>query len=101
MVALVSSRMGSIGDNGSGGFYGYRMSKAALNAAGVSLAHDLKPAGISVVILHPGAVRTDMTGGQGAIDTDAAAHGLLQRIDELELQATGRFLHENGTVLPW
>jgi NAD(P)-dependent dehydrogenase (short-subunit alcohol dehydrogenase family) len=100
-VALVSSRMGSIGDNGSGGFYGYRMSKAALNAAGVSLAHDLKPAGIAVVILHPGAVRTDMTGGQGAIDPDASARGLLQRIDELELQATGRFLHENGTVLPW
>ena len=100
-VALVSSRMGSIGDNGSGGFYGYRMSKAALNAAGVSLAHDLKPAGIAVVILHPGAVRTDMTGGQGAIDADASARGLLQRIDELELQATGRFLHENGAALPW
>lgn len=100
-VALVSSRMGSIGDNGSGGFYGYRMSKAALNAAGVSLAHDLKPAGIAVVILHPGAVRTDMTGGQGAIDADASARGLLQRIDELELQATGRFLHANGAVLPW
>jgi NAD(P)-dependent dehydrogenase (short-subunit alcohol dehydrogenase family) len=100
-VALVSSRMGSIGDNGSGGFYGYRMSKAALNAAGVSLAHDLKPAGIAVVILHPGAVRTDMTGGQGAIDPDASARGMLQRIDELELQATGRFLHENGAVLPW
>lgn len=100
-VALVSSRMGSIGDNGSGGFYGYRMSKAALNAAGVSLAHDLKPAGIAVVIMHPGAVRTDMTGGQGAIDADASARGLLQRIDELELQATGRFLHANGAVLPW
>ena len=100
-VALVSSRMGSIGDNGSGGFYGYRMSKAALNAAGVSLAHDLKPAGIAVVILHPGAVRTDMTGGQGDIDPDASARGLLQRIDELELEATGRFLHENGAVLPW
>lgn len=100
-VALVSSRMGSIGDNGSGGFYGYRMSKAALNAAGVSLSHDLKPAGIAVVILHPGAVRTDMTGGQGAIDPDVSARGLLQRIDELELHATGRFLHENGTVLPW
>ena len=100
-VALVSSRMGSIGDNGSGGFYGYRMSKAALNAAGVSLAHDLKPAGIAVVILHPGAVRTDMTGGHGAIHPEASARGLLQRIDELELQATGRFLHGNGTVLPW
>ena len=77
------------------------MSKAALNAAGVSLAHDLKPAGIAVVVLHPGAVRTDMTNGQGTIDAEASARGLLQRIDELELPATGRFLHETGTVLPW
>lgn len=100
-VALVSSRMGSIGDNGSGGFYGYRMSKAALNAAGVSLAHDLKPKGIAVVILHPGAVRTDMTDRQGDIEPEESARGMLARIDELELDATGRFLHQNGTVLPW
>jgi len=100
-VALVSSRMGSIGDNGSGGYYGYRMSKAALNAAGVSLAHDLKAEGIAVVILHPGAVRTGMTGGQGSIEPDTAASGLLQRIDELELGTTGRFLHADGTALPW
>jgi NAD(P)-dependent dehydrogenase (short-subunit alcohol dehydrogenase family) len=100
-VALVSSRMGSIGDNGSGGFYGYRMSKAALNAAGVSLARDLKAAGVAVVVLHPGAVRTGMTGGQGNIEPDKAASGLLQRIDELELHTTGRFLHADGSVLPW
>ena len=100
-VALVSSRMGSIGDNGSGGYYGYRMSKAALNAAGVSLAHDLRPQGIAVVILHPGAVRTEMTSGQGALDPDESAAGLLQRIDELKIETTGRFLHENGTALPW
>ena len=100
-VALVSSRMGSIADNGYGGYYGYRMSKAALNAAGASLAHDLKAAGIAVVILHPGAVRTGMTGGQGAIEPNASAAGLLQRIDELELRTTGRFLHQDGTVLPW
>jgi len=100
-VALVSSRMGSIGDNGSGGHYGYRMSKAALNAAGMSLAHDLKPKGVAVVILHPGAVRTDMTGGQGALDADESAAGLLQRIDELDVGTTGRFLHANGTALPW
>lgn len=100
-VALITSRMGSMGDNGSGGYYGYRMSKAALNAAGVSLAIDLKPRGIAVVILHPGAVRTDMTGGQGMIDADAAARGLLRRIDELTLETTGRFLHQNGEPLPW
>jgi NAD(P)-dependent dehydrogenase (short-subunit alcohol dehydrogenase family) len=100
-LALVSSRMGSIGDNGSGGYYGYRMSKAALNAAGKSLAHDLRALGIAVVILHPGAVRTGMTGGHGAVDADDAAGGLLRRIDELAIETTGRFLHGDGTELPW
>lgn len=100
-IALVTSRMGSIADNGSGGYYGYRMSKAALNAAGMSLAQDLKPAGIAVVMLHPGAVRTEMTGGQGMIDAPESARGLIARIDELTLATTGRFLHQNGTALPW
>ena len=100
-VALITSRMGSISDNTSGRYYGYRMSKAALNAAGVSLAHDLKPRGVAVVILHPGAVRTEMTGGQGMIETDESVRGLVQRIDELELETTGRFLHQNGEILPW
>lgn len=100
-VALITSRMGSIGDNGSGGYYGYRMSKAALNAAGVSLAHDLKPRGIAVIILHPGSVRTAMTRGQGMIAVEESVSGLLQRIDELRIETTGRFLHQNGDVLPW
>ncbi len=100
-VALITSRMGSIADNGSGGYYGYRMSKAALNAAGVSLAHDLKPRGIAVVMLHPGAVRTEMTRGHGMIDADEAVRGLLQRIDALTLETSGRFLHQNGEALPW
>lgn len=100
-VALITSRMGSIGDNGSGGYYGYRMSKAALNAAGVSLAHDLKPRGIAVIILHPGSVRTAMTRGQGMIAVEESVRGLLQRIDELRIETTGRFLHQNGDVLPW
>jgi NAD(P)-dependent dehydrogenase (short-subunit alcohol dehydrogenase family) len=67
-VAIITSRMGSIDDNTSGGRYGYRMSKAAVNMAGRSLAHDLAPAGISVVLLHPGFVRTEMTGHAGLID---------------------------------
>lgn len=100
-VALITSRMGSIADNGSGGYYGYRMSKAALNAAGVSLAHDLKPRGVAVVMLHPGSVRTEMTRGHGMIDADESVRGLLQRIDELELATSGRFLHQNGEALPW
>ena len=100
-VALITSRMGSMADNGSGGYYGYRMSKAALNAAGVSLAIDLKPQGVAVAILHPGAVRTEMTGGSGMIDADESVRGLLRRIDELTLDASGRFLHQNGQALPW
>src|SRR5262249_55506035 len=80
-IALITSRMGSIGDNGSGGYYGYRMSKAALNAAGMSLARDLASAGVSVAILHPGYVRTDMTDGSGNVDPADAAAQLLDRLD--------------------
>lgn len=100
-VALITSRMGSIADNGSGGYYGYRMSKAALNAAGVSLAHDLKHRNIAVAILHPGFVRTDMTAGHGGIDPKDAAAQLLARIDALNISNSGTFWHANGDVLPW
>jgi NAD(P)-dependent dehydrogenase (short-subunit alcohol dehydrogenase family) len=100
-LALITSRMGSMADNGSGGYYGYRMSKAALNAAGVSLAHDLRGAGIAVAILHPGYVRTDMTGHSGSVDPDEAARQLCDRIDALTLETSGTFWHANGEVLPW
>jgi NAD(P)-dependent dehydrogenase (short-subunit alcohol dehydrogenase family) len=100
-VALITSRMGSIADNTSGGMYGYRMSKAALNAAGVSLARDLASRQIAVVILHPGFVRTEMTRGSGNVDAAESARGLLARIDELSLDKTGRFLHASGEELPW
>jgi NAD(P)-dependent dehydrogenase (short-subunit alcohol dehydrogenase family) len=100
-VAFVTSRMGSIGDNSSGGSYGYRMSKAALNMAAVSLAHDLADRGIAVAILHPGFVRTEMTGGQGNVGPEEAAAGLLARIDALTLETSGSFWHANGERLPW
>jgi NAD(P)-dependent dehydrogenase (short-subunit alcohol dehydrogenase family) len=100
-IALITSRMGSIADNSSGNFYGYRMSKAALNAAGMSLAHDLKPRGIAVAILHPGYVRTDMTGQHGGVGPDEAAAQLIARIDDLRLESSGTFWHANGEVLPW
>jgi NAD(P)-dependent dehydrogenase (short-subunit alcohol dehydrogenase family) len=100
-VALVSSRAGSIGDNGSGGMYGYRMSKAALNMAGVSLARDLAERGILVALLHPGFIRTGMTGGAGNDDPPVAARGLLARIDELTKERSGRFFHANGEELPF
>ena len=100
-VGIITSRMGSIKDNDSGGSYGYRMSKAAVNAAGKSLSIDLKPKGIAVAILHPGWVRTDMTGHDGLIDTDESATGLLARMEELTLDTSGSFWHTNGDLLPW
>lgn len=100
-IGLVTSRMGSIADNDSGGSYGYRMSKAALNMAGRSLALDLAGEGLSVALLHPGWVRTDMTANSGLIDTDGSAAGLIARIDELSMETTGIFVHQNGEQLPW
>lgn len=99
-VVVVTSRMGSIGDNGSGGYYGYRMSKAAVNAAFVSLARDLAPRGVSVGVYHPGMVATGMTGGHG-IPPEQAAAGLIARIDALDARTSGRFFHQDGTELPW
>ncbi|MEG3768574.1 SDR family oxidoreductase [Alteromonas sp. 14N.309.X.WAT.G.H12] len=100
-IGLITSRMGSMTDNGSGGYYGYRMSKAALNAAGVSLAQDLKPKGIAVALLHPGFVQTEMVNNAGDITPDEAASGLINRLDELTLTTTGQFFHANGERLPW
>jgi len=77
------------------------MSKTAVNSAGVSLARDLKDRGIAVGLLHPGFVRTDMTGQNGAIDPPESASGLLARFDELNMEKTGIFVHQNGEVLPW
>ena len=99
-VAIITSRMGSIEDNTSGSRYGYRMSKAAVNMAGRSLAWDLKDKGIAVVLLHPGMVATEMTGRQG-IPPEEAARGLIARIDELNMEKTGTFWHQNGEALPW
>ena len=99
-LALITSRMGSLDDNGSGGYYGYRMSKVALNMAGRSLAVDLQPRGIAVAILHPGMVATRMVGFSG-IPPEQAARGLLERIDALSLATSGSFWHANGELLPW
>lgn len=100
-VAMITSRMGSIADNGSGAYIGYRMSKAALNAAGVSLAHELKPKGVAVALVHPGFVQTQMVNFAGDISPQVAAERLIQRIEELNLDNTGSFWHSNGDILPW
>jgi NAD(P)-dependent dehydrogenase (short-subunit alcohol dehydrogenase family) len=99
-VAIITSRMGSIADNGSGGYYGYRMSKAAVNMAGVSLARDLGGRGIAVLLLHPGMVATEMTGGSGIPVRESAAN-LIARIDSLGLDQSGSFHHADGQSLPW
>jgi len=100
-VGLITSRMGSIGDNTSGANYGYRMSKAALNMAGVTLARDLAPRGVAVAILHPGMVTTDMLGGPGQLEPLPAARGLIARLEALTLETSGGFWHVNGERLPW
>lgn len=100
-IGIVTSRMGSVGDNGSGGRYGYRASKAAVNAIGKSLAVDLQPRGIAVFLLHPGYVATDMVGGSGDVTPEEAAGKLIERLDTLTLEQTGSFWHANGTPLPW
>jgi len=100
-IAIITSRMGSIADNSSGGYYGYRMSKAAVNAAGVSLARDLAGRGVSVALIHPGMVATDMTGKHGIPPADAA-RGVLARLDALTPQTSGKFWHAGtGEELPW
>ncbi|MBA2779326.1 SDR family oxidoreductase [Billgrantia kenyensis] len=100
-IANITSRMGSIADNDSGGRYGYRASKAALNAFGKSLAMDLKPRGIAVAQLHPGFVQTRMVNFGGLISPEEAAAGIAERIAALTLETTGGFWHSNGEPLPW
>jgi NAD(P)-dependent dehydrogenase (short-subunit alcohol dehydrogenase family) len=99
-VVIISSRVGSIEDNSSGGYYGYRASKTAVNMIGTNLRHDLAPRGIAVGLLHPGLVATEMTGGQGVAPADSA-RGLIQRIDELNQDNSGGFWHAEGYRLPW
>ena len=99
-VAIVSSRVGSIEDNRSGNNYGYRVSKVAVNMVGTNLRHDLEPKGIAVALLHPGLVATDMTGRRGVSPAESAK-GLIERIDQLDLENTGGFWHAEGYRLPW
>jgi NAD(P)-dependent dehydrogenase (short-subunit alcohol dehydrogenase family) len=99
-IALITSRMGSIADNTSGSYYGYRMSKVALSMAGKSLAINLQPRQIAVAIIHPGLVSTAMTGHHG-IPAAESVRGILERVDRLNLQNSGTFWHANGEELSW
>jgi NAD(P)-dependent dehydrogenase (short-subunit alcohol dehydrogenase family) len=100
-IAIITSRMGSMTDNTSGGRYGYRMSKAALNCAGVSLSHDLKLRGIAVGIFHPGYVATDMTSHKGTTSPAESVTGLLRGIRHLNLDNSGSFWDYKLDRMPW
>lgn len=104
-VGVVTSRVGSLGDNGSGGMYAYRISKAGANMVALNLHHDLSKRGISVLALHPGMVATDLTkdypGDFAYITPDLAATGLIRNMDELTPETSGRFQHSDGSWLPW
>ncbi|WP_201786969.1 SDR family oxidoreductase [Acidihalobacter prosperus] len=100
-IATLTSRMGSIGDNGSGGHYPYRASKAGLNAALRSLSIDLRPHDIKVLILHPGWVRTDMGGAHGTLSVEQSAAQLFRHVASAQMRDSGRFIDIDGSKLPW
>ncbi len=107
-VAFITSRIGSLGDNRSGGLYGYRISKCAANMVAVNLAHDLGKRGIAAVVLHPGMVATAMTFDDErheARSPEDAAAALIERIDRVEPTEPGAqpaFWHApERTIIPW
>ena len=100
-LVYISSKMGSIADNGRGGSYIYRSSKTALNSVVKSLALDLAPEGIAVTTLHPGWVRTDMGGPNGNIDAPESVSGMLNVIDGLSGANTGQFYNYDGSTIAW
>jgi NAD(P)-dependent dehydrogenase (short-subunit alcohol dehydrogenase family) len=100
-IMSVTSLMGSIADNTSGGAYGYRMSKAALNMGNKCLALDLAGDGITAVVVNPGWVKTDMGGAGAPLTADVSIRGMLAVYDKLTLADTGKFLHHEGRELPW
>ena len=101
LIVNVTSKMGSVADNSSGGAYAYRMSKAALNMATRSLAHDLRPQGVVTFVLHPGWVVTDMGGPNALITAQQSVAGMLRVIDGADAGASGRFWAWDGSEVPW
>lgn len=101
LIAAISSLMGSMADNGSGGSYLYRSSKAALNAVMVSLARDLKARRIGALVLHPGWVKTDMGGPNAEITAETSVRGMRKVMEQFTLKDSGRFIAYDGKELPW
>ncbi|MDX8402367.1 MAG: SDR family oxidoreductase [Mariprofundaceae bacterium] len=100
-IANVSSKMGSSADNTSGGTYAYRAAKAALVIVSKSMAVDLAPYGVRVITLHPGWVRTDMTGGSGLIDVETSVAGMARVIAYVDDYAPGQFVAFDGSIVPY
>lgn len=100
-VISITSKMGSIDDNTSGGSYIYRSSKTALNSAMHSMHHDLKNHGIATCTLHPGWVRTDMGGPGGLIDVEQSVSGMIKVIDHLSIENSGEYIDYAGKIIPW
>ena len=100
-LATLSSKMGSIDDNASGGSYMYRTTKTAVNMVMKSLSIDLKPSGIAVVTLHPGWVETDMGGPNALINVETSVSGLRKVIDKVSLSDTGKFIAYDGKEIAW
>ena len=101
IIACVTSKMGSMAENGSGGDYIYRASKAALNAVIASLALDLKGKGITVLAFHPGWVATDMGGGNAPVTPEASIAGMRKLIGGAKPADSGRFFDYAGKPVPW
>ena len=100
-IVIISSKMGSVGDNTSGGSYLYRSSKAALNIVAKSLSLDLRPGGIKIALLHPGWVKTDMGGPNALITTEESVSSMISLVNRLGWQDSGKFLAYDGTEIPW
>lgn len=101
VIANVSSKMGSSGDNSSGGCFAYRAAKAALVIVSKSMAVDLAPRGVRVITLHPGWVRTDMTEHTGLIDIDESVRGLAGVIERVDSYPAGAFVAFDGKEVPY
>jgi NAD(P)-dependent dehydrogenase (short-subunit alcohol dehydrogenase family) len=97
----ITSGMGSIADNGSGGYYAYRMSKAALNMMSKSLAVDLRGEGITSIVINPGWVQTDMGGTRAPTPVDESVRQMLVQIDGATLEHSGEFFNYKGNRYPW
>ncbi len=100
-IVTITSKMGSIADNSSGGSYLYRSSKAAVNMVVKSLTIDLKPLGITTVVCHPGWVQTDMGGSNALISATESVSGIRQVISRLTMEDSGKFFGYDGEVIPW